>query len=109
MKLVLTITSTHTPRVAVEKAIAGLVATTAEGAAIITALEALVEGPRCAPSTAEDVLRVLARVGSVKATARALGIARSTVRARRTRALAAGYAAPAIDADAGDAEWIDSE
>ena len=109
MKLVLTIDSTHTPRVAIERAIAGLVATTDEGAAIVTALEALVEGPRCAPSTMEDILRVLSRVGSVKATAKALGIARSTVRARRARALAAGYTLPTIDADAGADEWVSND
>lgn len=87
MKIVLTIRTHLAPRAAIEKAIAGLVATTDEGAAIVAALEEVVGGPRCAPSTVEDVMAVLARVGSVKATAKALGIARSTVRARRARAL----------------------
>jgi len=109
MKLVLTIDSKHTPRVTIERAIAGLVATTDEGAAIVTALEALVEGPRCAPSTRGNGTPRRFAARALKATAKALGIARSTVRARRARALAAGYTLPTIDADNSADEWVSND
>lgn len=106
MKIILNVDSKHSPRVTIERAIAGLVATTDAGAQIIAALEAIAEGPRCAPSTVEDVLAVLARTGgSVKATSRVLGIARSTVRARRARALA--LTTPTVGD--GTDEWVTEE
>jgi lambda repressor-like predicted transcriptional regulator len=99
MKLALTVRTSRTTRAFVESAVAGLVATTPEAEELVAALLDVLDdrevgaAPR-EPVSPADVAAVHRDLGgSVAATARALGVARSTVRAK----LAALGAAAAND------------
>ncbi len=99
MKLCLTVRTSRGSRAFVEAAVAGIVATTAEAEELVAALLDVLDdrevgaAPRepVSPADVASVHRDLG--GSVAATARALGVARSTVRAK----LAALDAAAAND------------
>lgn len=100
MRLTLHIRAPGESRAFVERAVAGIVATTAEAEEVVAALLEVLDGRRYGPPRREaatrrerldtpDVVSVHRELGgSIKATAKALGCARSTVRAHLARAAA---------------------
>lgn len=99
MRITLNVDAEGSARAFLEAAVAGLVPTTAAGEAVVAALLAALDGrdtdaapreplSRGAQVTPAVVAAAHRDCGNIKATARYLGIARSTVRAHLARAVA---------------------